>query len=522
MIDRLTRGLIALALIVMFGALIWQLERFGLQAARAIRYPDELDYGEGIVWQQTLSLFSGTAYGPIDRFPAIVYHYTPLFHFLTWLLTALTGADMLAMGRLVSILATAAAAIFIGRIAARGVAPGDPRFVQIVAAAGGSFAFFVVHPVSFWAPLMRVDMVAVAFGALGVLLGLKALDRPAWIHASALAFVAAVYARQTSIAPPAALFLLMLWLRPRLAVRGIATAIAAGSIVMLALAVATEGGFIRHIFLYNINRLDLARFAWIGDTLWRHLYLLIAALVPALVRIGAMWWSYRKMPKAPLREKLLQHPGDIAFAAAFLYMLLSGLMALTVLKSGSSLNYFIEWYAAVSVLAGMALITPARAVVRGVADGQLRLNWLAAALSIAPVLLALHAIEFRPFNWGFRIDDRERQRELAILGAQVRAAKKPVISDDMVLLLRNGKPVLWEAAIFAELAHKGVWDEQAFVHRIRRGDFAFFITVGARGQRLFDSRYNPAVVDAIDRVYPKTVIRAGYMVHLPELHDQIL
>jgi hypothetical protein len=92
-------------------------------------------------------------------------------------------------------------------------------------------------------------------------------------------------------------------------------------------------------------------------------------------------------------------------------------------------------------------------------------------------------------------------------------ADKPVISDDMVLLLRSGREVLWESSIFAELASTGRWDERPFVRRIRDGEFAFFVTWGQRGHYRFDERYNPAVADAIDAAYPVKQETAGLTIH---------
>jgi hypothetical protein len=75
---------------------------------------------------------------------------------------------------------------------------------------------------------------------------------------------------------------------------------------------------------------------------------------------------------------------------------------------------------------------------------------------------------------------------------------------------------VWEPAIFAELASQGLWDEEPFVRRIRRGEFSMFITVGTRGSRLFDSRYNPLVSEAMNEFYPVRESLAGYTLHLPQ------
>src|SRR5690242_13667235 len=48
----------------------------------AIRYPFELDYGEGIVWQQAALIPGPKMYGTSTELPFIVFHYPPLFHLL--------------------------------------------------------------------------------------------------------------------------------------------------------------------------------------------------------------------------------------------------------------------------------------------------------------------------------------------------------------------------------------------------------------------------------------------------------
>ena len=109
--------------------------------------------------------------------------------------------------------------------------------------------------------------------------------------------------------------------------------------------------------------------------------------------------------------------------------------------------------------------------------------------------------------------DGRRARELGVLSQQIATAHKPVLSEDMVLLLRSGQDVLWEPAIFAELGSTGVWDERPFVQRIRNRNFAFIITSGERGEIAFDRAYNPAVADALNAAYPVKEKLAGYIVY---------
>ena len=97
-----------LALAVLFAALLWKFASFVAIGARAVVWPFELNYGEGIVWEQALLLSEGRAYGPIDAgLPAIVFHYTPLYHAICLLVAEFTGGDLLVVGRMVTLAATA-------------------------------------------------------------------------------------------------------------------------------------------------------------------------------------------------------------------------------------------------------------------------------------------------------------------------------------------------------------------------------------------------------------------------------
>jgi hypothetical protein len=104
---------------------------------------------------------------------------------------------------------------------------------------------------------------------------------------------------------------------------------------------------------------------------------------------------------------------------------------------------------------------------------------------------------------------------LGQLLAVVEYAKRPVLSDDMVLLMKAGKQVPWEPAIFAELASTGRWDERQITDMIVAHDFAFVITTGHPGMPIYDSRYDPAVSRAIEAAYPYSQKCGGRIVHRP-------
>ncbi len=496
------------ALGIMFALLGWRLWLFFKLGWRALHWPFELDYGEGIVWQQANMMLTPDAYGRIDGFPAIVFHYTPVFHLMTRALNGVTGYDMLYSGRLISLGSTLLSALMIGLIIARAAPSNLKRSTRILAGAGGALSIFCVYPVMMWAPNMRVDMLSFLLSTIGFWLGLKAFERPSLVYAAALCFVAAVYTKQTAIAAPVALFGLMLWLRPKLAVRGILTCIVSGLVILGALQWMTDGGFFRHIFLYNINRVEWKRIDLIPFMIKFHWPFFVAGIVMLLPRLRDV---QRRAAVNPLRSSS-PDMADIAWIGIMIYLIVILPTLLGIAKSGSSLNYLIELFFVVAILAGCGLHEVARlALSRGKHTHSI---YTAVAALAVPLVLAGQAWTFTPPYLGM-IWNPAQEAGLRALTERVKGERKPVIGDSMVVLLRAGKPVLWEPAIFAELASNGIWDESQFVARIRRREFAMFITNKKRGAPVFNARYTPAMADAMDEAYPILEKMGGYTLHLP-------
>ncbi len=512
--DRYARPAALVGALVICGVALRTLVLFLAAMLPAIGDPVEYDYGEGIVWQQMRQMFDGRGYGPIDSFPSIVFHYPPVYHAVTWAVARLGGFDELAAGRGVSLAATLGIALLLGLIAAR-LARVPTRAAGLVCGLAACVAALGFPPVMLWARVMRVDMLACALSLGGFYLAMLALRRPRLIHLAALAFVAGVYAKQTMVAAPAAVFLVLLVLRPRLALAGIATSVAAGLIVMATLSVETHGGFIRHIFIYNINRLALSRLlraaaviAFQTPYLALALYALLG-IARDLARVceGARGW-------AGVRDRLAGDPLSIQRLMLVAYLVVTTPMLAMIAKVGASVNYLIEWMLVVSVFVGLSIREIAGAAFPsrdGAGDRRPRLP----ILLMLPVALVFQATMMAGMRLEGPVHSARRAAALAALSARIRAADRPVISDNMVLLIRSGKEVVWEPAIFEELARTRFYDERPFVQKVRRRDFAFFLTNGARGSDLFDQRYTPAVADAMDAAYPQTQRVAGLVAHLP-------
>jgi 4-amino-4-deoxy-L-arabinose transferase-like glycosyltransferase len=450
------------------------------------------------------NIVAGQGYTPIGVFPAIVYHYPPVFHVTSAALAKMAEMDELVAGRLVSLLSTIAMIGLVAALTARAVARGETRAMRLATALLAALILASCYPIAKWSTTMRVDMLETALSLAGLLLAILAATRPRMILPAAIAFVLAIYTKQTAVAAPAAAFVGLLVVRPRAAWGLMLSCIMLGTGALAWLVWSTNGGFLRHTMLYNINRLDLSR--WQDTAL---IFMLLAAFI-ALSFVGA-WATGRRLlvgQRGQLGVRAAADPSQTAALILLVFLIIKTLMLPMMLKSGSSDNYLIEWLCAVAIFAGIALLPMLH-----IASGRSRL------LSVPMGLLVIIGVPLQAWMVpSFAVTPQTAHSEeeaMALLVSRIRASSKPVISDDMVLLIRAGRPVLWEPAIAAELGHSGQYDERAFAAMVCQHRFGFFITRGDRGEASYDSRYNPIVADAIDAAYPRRERTHGLVLHLP-------
>lgn len=485
------------------GALIWRAVQVLVAAAVAIPFPLSLDYGEGIVAQQALMVFGPRAYGSVTDLPFVVFHYPPVYHVVIRALATLVGAadvELVTVGRVVSVLSGVAVAIAVGVLAASLSPEGLDGRRRILAGLVAGLLSLGTLPVAYWIPFARVDMLSLALTMNGLALAVCAGNSRAKLHASVLLFVLAIYTKQTALAAPIAV-VLVLWVTDRRRALEVIASGLALSVPLLGLAQwLTDGGFLRHIVGYNVNRFAIERLSLLVVAVWPQLPMVLAVV------IGLYAWPERaeRSPREFVR-------GDQGRRMILLYFGICTLMLGLIGKSGSSVNYLLEWCCSGAILAGIAF---GRALMAPAHLPRAFLGGPAGTIAIAGMLI-LQSMWMPDPRHTFDVTSSTARITVTTLVRLVQEADRPPISDDMLLVLRGGKPVSWEPAIFAELASLGRWDESLIVDAIRQGRFSMAITDGQRGTWLFDSRYNSAVADAMDAVWPQKATLGWLTLHLP-------
>jgi hypothetical protein len=511
--DRSVRLLVQITMLGLLLVLAARGANYLRYATSAVTFPFGLDYGEGIVWQQALLIPGPQMYGNITQFPFVVFHYPPFYHLLVRAIAAL-GIDPLAAGRGISLAAIIAISILVGGITFTAMQDSASTGARIFGSVVAGLMVFTYRPVQEWAVLMRVDMLAIALSTAGVYLSIVARQRTITLCATVLLFVLAVYTKQTELVGPIAVLLVAAIIDFRSALKAVIFGVIIAGTGLILLLLATDGGFWSHIVEYNLHN----RF-FIKNIIYQLLRLKPdgLGLLMGIASFAFLWWA--ETSQYPARDvrtwiaAIRQSKRLRALSIVSLWFALASAQLVTLGKSGSWNNYFIEWMCITAVPIGMAATVAWAAAVPG-GKTELLAGLPGLFLSLA---LAGHALHRLPFEYRI-VDDPKATAVRAHLVDLVHENEKPVLSEDMVLLLRAGQPVPIEPAVFAELTYSGTWDQRLFLNLICTHAFGLVIMEGSMEQAQSSDRFTKEVASAIENSYPVVEHSEEYTVRRPAAH----
>jgi len=439
----------------------------------AFRLPQyfEIDYGEGFVWSQVADLIAGRLYRPLSEYPIALMHYTPLYHAVTAVLWQL-GLDPLLAGRLVSLCAGFILVATCGVLAYLGVPTTQPTWLRRLAALIAMALAIGTPEVIVWSTLMRVDMLATSLGMLGlVALALSERHR-AMLPLAGACFLLAIGTKQSAIAPMVAGAGALLWARPRAGVLLIGGLVATGGAAVIVAELATGGEFLRHTVTYDAARISWPQFL----LLWPPLFVKSAGIIAVAMgfAIASLYQAARMRP----REVALHIRLTVALS---LNAALGLVFTLGMAKVGAGSGYMLPLLAPVVVLAGIAVVSVPR---------YMR---IVLAVLIAQTIVGLATYRF-PTSRALAAQNESATQVLQM----IHETDGPVLSEDMSLLMRDGRPVPWEFGSINELTRLGLFDDAPLAQRLRDRWFKLVITETWSSQF-----YTPAMHSAMEQNYQR-------------------
>ncbi len=446
--------------------LLFRMVLYLLYAAEHILYPYDYDAGEGLILSRAWILAQGgNVYSSIHQEPYFVMNYPPVFEALVAGIIKLCGPG-LWIGRLLSVTAAGVTGYCLYRTVRH-------LSGKTLCAAVAGLLYFSSCWLTSWSVIGRID----TFGVMCAVAGLAVITRPPGamarrgpVLAAAVLFSLALFTRQSLIAAPLACVLSPIWARkqkdtdqtPRLTF--LAAMIAIPAVVAATLMMVTHGEFWRHTVIYTMGEYDLAEFwRWMSEFLNLHGVIVLLNVFCAVI----FWRSGR-------------------FRLPVLFWALSLLVALTAGKEGSSINYFLEFWAANCLLAGLML---------GELAGEGRWRKIAGPVVVGILLVQILVMHYRTDFNPVRATYREASQ---VLANHVRQAPGEVLSEYTGYLVMNGKEPVYQPFSMTQLAEREIWDEDPLINDIKRQRFSLIIMTNVG--RAY-GRWSRRMQEAVDTSY---------------------
>lgn len=446
------------------------------------RYP--LDYGEAPLVDQAMRLANGeNIYRPdLDSPPYTISNYPPLYPLALAPFIKIIGPTFLA-GRIISLLSTLVTAFFLARII----------YTQTKDRAGGVIAgvlFLAIPYVVGWSPLLRVDMLALAFSTAGLYVISRWDEGRRDLVLAGILLVAAIYTRQSyALAAPLGAFI---WLLVQDRRRAIEFAAIVGGLTLgffLLLNTLTQGGFYFNIVTANVNEYDIERLEdWASNLLDAAPILLVFA--GAFLVVG-----FRRIRSWPLLSP---------------YLIGASISALTIGKIGSNANYLLELCAALSLVTGAFIawshdrpwLRATFLVLLALQTGQLMQNTLAGEIEGAKWRL-------KPI------------KELTDLEWIAETAEGPVLGDEfMGMITLQDRPLYLQPFEATQLSDAGLWDQELLLESIRDQEFSIILIHHFVGFPVYKERWTPEMLTAITQNYSPSEFLAETIVYRPNLVEE--
>jgi len=472
-VERLLR--VALLAVLLAAALL-----FTWQSWRVIVFPYPVDYGEGPLLDQTarLARLENIYDRDLSVPPFTVANYPPLYPALLSPVLARLGPAFW-YGRLLSWLSIVVSALLVAGIVRSLTGRRLP-------AAIAGLTLPAIPYVVFWAPLYRIDALALCLSLAGLFVLVRRPEARWTLPATAALFVAAVFTRQSYLlaAPLAAfVFLFARDRSPRRALRLAALTALPGAALLGWLETATHGGFLFHTWTANVNGFSL-------DSVRQYAAELVL-LLPGLAALA-------------LVHTLVAHrlPTD-ARGLVTPYLIGSLAAAFAIGKTGSNVNYLLELSAALALATGALL-----AGVRGRA-------WASRAVSLVLLLQVSFLLGGTRYqdHLRFKLDQRP---ELARLMRVVHEADGEVLADEALgLLALDGRPVHAQPFELVQLARAGAWDQTPLLGELERQEFAAVLIYRVPWSAIDRTRWTPEMLRGLERRYAAAAVVGQTVIYRP-------
>jgi hypothetical protein len=496
-LHHLNRVLLGAALVLLFGYFIV----YAVYAVNLMQFPFDYDQGEGFELVDTILFSQGKQpYLDTEVYPFYSSNYPPLFHIIAAPFVWLFGPAYW-YGRLLGFLGTLITAAAIAYAVYR---DGQHRTIALLS----GLAFLASNTVYHVGPLFRQHMTMVMFETLAVVVLAYANEisdrhtRRRTILTGLVLILAAGYTKQLAYATAIAALVFLVIRHPWRGIRAGAGFALAGAGIFLLLDLITNGQWWLQTITANVNDFypdqTVALFKlWFG----LHGFLIVPALLYAAyelyfarISIYSLWFA------AAIANSILAGKwgaGDSYFATAIAAMcILSGIFASRCLNRTWHFpeNYLSRWliqplkgFGPAISLAALILIP---ALYLGYGRAVLHMPTTGPVFGPIAQAFGIHPNAQNGFYDSARTDDGHFPSGYADIGhlttqadidagwsivEQVKAAEKPVFSEEAAFNILAGKEVITNPTQLLNLYNNGLYQGDALIQMLDDQDFEFAV-----------------------------------------------
>ena len=499
--QALGRRLRKVYLLVVFSLLLLGGATFVLKSLHHVYYPFGGDDDEGAVWWEAAHVTSlRTLYHPIQEYPYFAVPYPPVYHLVAWGAAKITG-DFLIGGRLVCVFSALGISLLLGLL----VFQASPQRIPVRIRGSGALLTvllcFRLDSVANYIPEMGVDALAVLLTFLGVFLFVRYKSKSACQYAAFALFVLALFTKQTMIAAPLACLVASAIISPAKALRFVVFTVALGLAILGYLTWATDGEVLRHLFLYNMGHpFSIPQLiGGLQENLIRMTSIAAIACLALLPIVNHGLLTKHRAFIRWLRAGVQSSPYRRTVFVLGVQLILAFLTSATYGKLGAGPHYFLQWNLACCPLVGLVFV---RSLHSWRPSSRYTLGGAALFLLLLLASITGFKDSLRRLNSVFLLTPRERQVQdlrLSTAAAALRIIEEtpgPVLSENMVLLMKAHKGISIEPGIMCYLSKAGLWDQSGFVKMISSRQFGAIVM-----RKVDETFWTPAMVGAIEQYY---------------------
>jgi hypothetical protein len=469
------RAFLHIYIIIIISLFIWT-------TVDIVRFPFGMDYGEAPLMDQARRIINAEVLykSDLNAPPYVISNYPPLYPSVVACINLIFKTPIFQTGRLVSLFFTLLSGGIVGLF---GYSLTQNKIIGALAA-----VIFLGNPyVTIWSSLARVDMMALAASLVGLYILYKRVGSIPWIVTAGVCFLISAFTRQTYLlsAPIAAFF----WLFHHNKRRALLFALILGASTLLIsgmINALTDGGFYLNIVLANINQYEISR------TIMMFRQLLILWPVILLASVAALALVIWDRLTTRHNSASVSVEDEFPLHGLSYYSLGALIIAITIGKVGSDVNYFLELLATCSIWVALAaknsLGLPTGKRLAVVSLFFFQLVWI--IVSAIPLTRSLVTSQWEKLPYYESLYQRIQQS----------VQNGIVLSDDYLdMVVLSGQSIYYQPFEYGQLYHAGMWNTEDFTSQINQQVFPLIVIGGNTIKK--DCCWPQPVSDALEDYY---------------------